>query len=126
MNNKAYDREHVRRVILAYGFRTAVLDLVSITDLSEREATKIVREIHDEDAKPREWKSIKWSPFVTNVLDAPKYDLCLPDGTPVEFYRRGVKFVLVARGVPFETDDNLQMSYRMNQLEIGGCLRQEE
>jgi hypothetical protein len=64
---------------------------------------------------------INWSPFATNVLDAGDYDLCKPDGTPVDMHQdsRG-GFVLVVDGRRYETDDNIQMSYWMNQFEIGG------
>ena len=65
---------------------------------------------------------INWSPFATNVLDAGEFDLCKPDGTMVKFYRPGGRgFCLeLPDGTRLETDDNLQMSYWMNQNEIGG------
>lgn len=66
---------------------------------------------------------INWSPFATNVLDAGEFDLCLPDGTPVDFHRDGCDFVVVVNGKRLATDDNLQMSYWMNQYEIGGLKR---
>jgi hypothetical protein len=63
---------------------------------------------------------INWSPFATNVLDAGEFDLCKPDGTPVDFHRSNGGFVLVIDGKRYETSDNIQMSYWMNQHEIGG------
>jgi len=63
---------------------------------------------------------INWSPFATNVLDAGEFDLCTPDGTPVDFHRSNGGFVLVINSKCFETSDNIQMSYWMNQFEIGG------
>jgi hypothetical protein len=70
-----------------------------------------------------EYVKINWSPFATNILDAHEYDLCMPDGTPVEFHRSNGGFVLVLDDARLETDDNLQMSYWMNQREIGGLKR---
>lgn len=67
-----------------------------------------------------EYVKINWSPFATNVLDAGDYDLCTPDGAPVNFHREMGGFVLVVNGKRLVTDDNLQMSYWMNQHEIGG------
>lgn len=66
---------------------------------------------------------INWSPFAKNILDAHEYDLCTPDGAPVDFHRDGMNFVLVVNDQRFVTDDNLQMSYWMNQHEIGGLKR---
>ena len=66
---------------------------------------------------------INWSPFATNVLDAGEFDLCLPDGTPVDYHRDGGDFVIIVNGKRLATDDNLQMSYWMNQHEIGGMKR---
>jgi len=68
---------------------------------------------------------VYWSPFATNVLDARQYELCTPDGKPVDFYQTTEgKFHLVIPGVPpLETFDNVQMSYYMNQYDIGGRKR---
>jgi hypothetical protein len=64
---------------------------------------------------------VEWSPFATNVLDAGDYELCKPDGSPVDFHRAGNgDFVLTIDGKRWETGDNTQMSYWMNQFEIGG------
>jgi hypothetical protein len=64
---------------------------------------------------------VNWSPFATNVLDAGDFALCKPDGTPVMFRRGGMgEFILVIDDKRFETKDNTQMSYWMNQFEIGG------
>jgi hypothetical protein len=71
------------------------------------------------------YAKINWSPFATNVLDAVHYDLYTPDGTPVEFYHSS-RFVLIVNGERLETDDNLQMSYWMNQQEIGGIKCERE
>lgn len=70
-----------------------------------------------------EHTKINWSPFATNVLDAGDYDLRKPDGTPVKFYRSNGGFVLEIDGKRYETGDNIQMSYWMNQFEIGGRLK---
>jgi len=72
-----------------------------------------------------EYAKINWSPFATNVLDAQEFELCTPDGTPVDFHRdnMGRDFVLIVNGERLVTDDNLQMSYWMNQREIGGRKR---
>jgi hypothetical protein len=72
----------------------------------------------------REYAKINWSPFATNVLDAGNYDLCLPDGTPIEFHRSSSgAFILVTNSGRFEMEYNTQMSYLMNQLEIGGVYK---
>ncbi len=68
----------------------------------------------------RKWVALNWSPFATNVLDADKYDLCTPDGSPIDFRRSGMEFVMWFHGVEYRTDDNLKMSYWMNMHEIGG------
>lgn len=71
----------------------------------------------------RRWVALNWSPMSTNILDAPDYDLCTPDGTPIEFRRSGMEFVMTFRGEVYRTPDNLQMSYWMNVNEIGGVKR---
>jgi hypothetical protein len=73
-----------------------------------------------------EYSKINWSPFATNVLDANDFDLCIPDGTPVDFHRDGGGFVLVINGKRFATDDNIQMSYWMNQYQIGGLPKRQD
>lgn len=71
-------------------------------------------------------KQINWSPFATNILDAEEFDLCTESGDPVDFHRSGSFFVLVVNEKRFETDDNIQMSYIMNQLNIGGLKKQHQ
>lgn len=66
--------------------------------------------------------TICWSPFATNVLDANKYDLCLPDLTPVHFSYEYPNFILVIGDKRYVADSNLQMSYLMNANEVG-CVR---
>ena len=69
------------------------------------------------------YNKITWSPYATNILDAVDYNLCTPDGNEVDFHRDGAGFVLVVNGKRFETDDNIQMSYWMNQYEVGGSVK---
>ena len=73
-------------------------------------------------------QKINWSPYATNVLDANEFDLCTPDGQPVDFHRdnAGRDFVLIVNGERLVTNDNLLMSYWMNQREIGGMKKQVE
>lgn len=74
-----------------------------------------------------EYHKVNWSPFATNVLDAGDYDLCTPDGEPVKFWRDGMgRFYLLIGDERWDTDNNLQMSYWMNQKEIGGTKRRKE
>ena len=72
------------------------------------------------------YNKITWSPYATNILDAVDFELCTPDGKAVDFHRDGGGFVLVVNGKRFETNDNIQMSYWMNQNEVGGSAKKEK
>ena len=70
---------------------------------------------------------IDWSPFATNILDAGEYDLCKPDGTPVELQRSiSGLFILLVDGQRLVTDCNLTMSSWMNKRQIGGVKKQNQ
>ena len=67
-----------------------------------------------------ECMAVVWSPFATNILDVVGKDLCTPDGQIARLERRGMAFALLVDGeVVFATESNVQMSYRMNTLNIG-------
>jgi hypothetical protein len=63
---------------------------------------------------------VNWSPYATNILDASRYHLCLPNGEKVDFRQDGMDFVLTVAGKEMRTSNNLTMSYWMNTLNIGG------
>jgi hypothetical protein len=58
------------------------------------------------------YSKIIWSPFGNNIIDAGQYDLCLPNGEPVDLHRENMdkNFVLIIGEVRLVTEDNNQMS----------------
>ena len=62
---------------------------------------------------------IEWSPFRTNILDAPPV-LVTRSGARVRLTRSSLDFNLYVNGKLVETTaDNLAMSYAMNLMEVG-------
>lgn len=74
----------------------------------------------------RKYAHTEWHPFKTNVLDANKYDLCTPDGWPVEFRHDMFGFSVTTKHARFKTKDNLEMSAWMHNNEIGGVLKAKQ
>lgn len=68
-----------------------------------------------------EYKSVTWHPLKTNILDADDYNMILKTGETVKLDRTANGgFILKVNGLPvFSTDDNIVMSGKMIELEVG-------
>lgn len=71
------------------------------------------------------FQRIIFSPFGNNILDYIDKPLVTSSGRIVELTRRGMKFEVVIEPmlIPIiSTDDNLSVSYVLNQYEVGEIL----
>ena len=65
-------------------------------------------------------RAINFSPFANNVLDYLGKELCTPGGTKVVITKPTIDFVVRFNDVVMlESNDNLSVSYFLNQREVG-------
>lgn len=65
-------------------------------------------------------RPINFSPFANNVLDYLGRQLQTPDGTEVIITKPMTEFVVKFNGITvFESNDNIAVSYFLNQREVG-------